>query len=428
MRNENGRDDSTAFDTTATPLYSQFIHLSRYSRWLDSENRRETWSETVDRYINFFSEKHPAHAKEILDLFGPIHSLSVMPSMRCLMTAGPALERDHVSGYNCSYCVVDSPRAFDEIMYVLMCFHPDTLVKTTRGAVEISKLLPGDEVLSFDESTKNFCWKPVVQVVQTPSAHKDKVRITLENGTTIQCTSDHTWLTENRGWVMAGDLTEADDLVAPKFQVYKVTSTITGKAYVGYTSKNVRCRFDQHVTEATGGLRKYASHFHNAIVKYGKDAWTLDILDYAYTQEEATAKERHIISTLATKTLGYNSTDGGEGTVGSLRTEEQRARMSATAYTRTDAHREAARARIKQAQPKINATRQTPEYREAQRLRNIGEHNPQFGKKLSDERKDLLREQNLGEKNAFYGRSHSAESLFKMKATKAANANRETVK
>lgn len=113
--------DSAAFDSTSTPLYSQFIHLSRYSRWLDDKGRRETWKETVERYISFFSAKHPSISDEISKLFEPIYNLEVMPSMRCLMTAGPALERDNVAGYNCSYCVINNPKAFDEIMYVLMC-------------------------------------------------------------------------------------------------------------------------------------------------------------------------------------------------------------------------------------------------------------------------------------------------------------------
>lgn len=113
--------DSAAFDVTSTPLYSQFIHLSRYSRWLDEKGRRETWKETVERYITFFSAKHPALAEEISKLFQPIYALEVMPSMRCLMAAGPALDRDNVAGYNCSYAVVNNIKTFDEIMYVLMC-------------------------------------------------------------------------------------------------------------------------------------------------------------------------------------------------------------------------------------------------------------------------------------------------------------------
>lgn len=103
-------------------LYQQVIYKSKYSRWLESEKRRETWGETVDRYINFFKEKHEG-TKGIpwKDLRSAIYNLEVMPSMRALMTAGKALDRDNVAGYNCSYIVIDSPRAFDEALYILCC-------------------------------------------------------------------------------------------------------------------------------------------------------------------------------------------------------------------------------------------------------------------------------------------------------------------
>ena len=105
-------------------MMQQFIHLSRYSRWIPEENRRETWTETVGRYFDFF-QKHLGRDK--LDdatrsrLEDAVLNLDVMPSMRCMMTAGPALERDHIAGYNCSYVAIDNARAFDEIMYILMC-------------------------------------------------------------------------------------------------------------------------------------------------------------------------------------------------------------------------------------------------------------------------------------------------------------------
>lgn len=108
-------------------LYQEFIHLSRYSRWLPEQNRRETWDETVDRYFNFFQKHLASRCKYNLDsetrelLKSAIISLKIMPSMRCLMTAGPALERDEIAGYNCSFIAVDNPRAFDEILYVLSC-------------------------------------------------------------------------------------------------------------------------------------------------------------------------------------------------------------------------------------------------------------------------------------------------------------------
>ena len=107
--------------------YQNFIALSRYARWKEDEQRRETWGETVTRYFDYM-EKHlkDNHNYKLStslreELEEAVISLSVMPSMRALMTSGPALDRCHVGGYNCSYVPVDSPRAFDETMYILMC-------------------------------------------------------------------------------------------------------------------------------------------------------------------------------------------------------------------------------------------------------------------------------------------------------------------
>jgi ribonucleoside-diphosphate reductase alpha chain len=106
--------------------YQEFIHLSRYSRWLPEKGRRETWEETISRYFDFFTE----HLEETCDykltnnlrneLEEAVLSQKIMPSMRCLMTAGEALKRENIAGYNCSYIAVDKPHAFDEILYVLM--------------------------------------------------------------------------------------------------------------------------------------------------------------------------------------------------------------------------------------------------------------------------------------------------------------------
>jgi len=107
--------------------YENFIALSRYARWLENENRRETWGETVDRYFNFMviqlREKHGyVPSDEILaELREAVFNRNVMPSMRSVMTAGPALERENVAGYNCSFIPVDNARSFDEAMYILMC-------------------------------------------------------------------------------------------------------------------------------------------------------------------------------------------------------------------------------------------------------------------------------------------------------------------
>ena len=102
-------------------LYQQYIHKSRYARYLPDEQRRETWEETIDRYLNFWVEKGKLTLEEANGIFADIHDLDVMPSMRALMTAGEALDRDNVAGFNCSYMPIDHPKAFDEMMYVLMC-------------------------------------------------------------------------------------------------------------------------------------------------------------------------------------------------------------------------------------------------------------------------------------------------------------------
>lgn len=100
--------------------YQAFIHTSRYARWLENEGRRENWGETVGRYMdNLVMGKVPQNTLE--ELRDAITDLSVMPSMRALMTAGPALDRDNTAGYNCSYLPVDDPKSFDEAMFILLC-------------------------------------------------------------------------------------------------------------------------------------------------------------------------------------------------------------------------------------------------------------------------------------------------------------------
>jgi len=125
--------------------YSKYIALSRYARYLDEEGRRETWEETVDRYIDFWKVRFEKHNSEVdakkkdgsnlphftYDVYEldallegareAIKNLEVMPSMRCLMTAGPALERENIAGYNCSYVPIDNVAAFHELLYILMC-------------------------------------------------------------------------------------------------------------------------------------------------------------------------------------------------------------------------------------------------------------------------------------------------------------------
>ena len=100
--------------------FEEFIYKSRYARWIEEEGRREDWPETVGRLIDYYVEKQPAIATAQKELYEAIFNLEVMPSMRALMAAGAAMDRCNVSAYNCAYMPVDSPRSFDETMYILM--------------------------------------------------------------------------------------------------------------------------------------------------------------------------------------------------------------------------------------------------------------------------------------------------------------------
>lgn len=108
-------------------LYQQYIHKSRYARYIDALQRREHWDETVNRYLDFMEEHLATNTSYKLDaetrakLYKAIYNLDVMPSMRAMMTAGAALKKDNTAGYNCSYLPVDDPKAFDEAMFILLC-------------------------------------------------------------------------------------------------------------------------------------------------------------------------------------------------------------------------------------------------------------------------------------------------------------------
>jgi len=103
--------------------YQTFIATSRYARWIEEEGRRETWSETVDRYMDSVVGPHLDSEDPYIgdQISTAILGLDVMPSMRALMTAGPAALRDNTCMYNCSYLAIDDPKAFDEAMFILLC-------------------------------------------------------------------------------------------------------------------------------------------------------------------------------------------------------------------------------------------------------------------------------------------------------------------
>lgn len=146
--------------------YRNFIALSRYARWLEDENRRETWSETVDRYVEFFrkhlSAKHGYSPTDTVfeEVRDAILHHKVMPSMRAIMTAGAALERSNIAGYNCSFVAVDHPRAFDEALYILL---NGTGVGFSVEARHVEKLPPVPDYIEPYDHDGNGAFHIVVE-------------------------------------------------------------------------------------------------------------------------------------------------------------------------------------------------------------------------------------------------------------------------
>jgi ribonucleoside-diphosphate reductase alpha chain len=107
--------------------YQNFIHKSRYARFLDNEGRRENWDETVTRYFDYFESELEEHQRYKVpstlrsELMDAVSNLAIMPSMRAMMTAGEAARRENISIFNCAYLPIDKPKAFAEVLYVLMC-------------------------------------------------------------------------------------------------------------------------------------------------------------------------------------------------------------------------------------------------------------------------------------------------------------------
>lgn len=398
----------------------EYVHKSRYARWLDKEQRRETWPETVQRYVDYFDGKFPHYPKQ--EIYEAILALEDMPSMRALMTAGAALERDPMAGFNCSFIAIDDVRAFDEILYISMCFHPDTEVVTRNGNKAIKDVVIGDEVLSIDETTGESTWQAVTNQVKTASAHRPKVEVTLDNDHSIKCTADHKWLTTNRGWVEAAELTSEDDLAAPGWQVYQITNTANGKVYIGQTSKGVNTRFKEHTFTANNPSKPANWHFAKALRKHDAAVWKVEVIDFAFSEAEAHLKECQWIAKMDSVVTGYNSTTGGEGAPGYKWTDEQRKYRSENMPEWSQEQRDAQRLVLAQAQEKIVATRQTPEYREAQRARNLGANNPMFGKTATDERKAQISMQTAGEGNPFFGKTHSEVTKQKIRESQKDNS------
>ena len=165
--------------------YSSYIHLSRYSRWNDDLGRRETWEETVDRLIEFYAKRYPEHVLTLAEIRTSVLNLDVLPSMRSLMTAGPALEREKLAGYNCSYLAVNTPRAFSECLYILMCgtgvgFSAEQ--QEVQNLPEVPKnIVSSDDVIVVKDSKEGWAmsYKKLIQYLyngEVPQVDYSRIR------------------------------------------------------------------------------------------------------------------------------------------------------------------------------------------------------------------------------------------------------------
>lgn len=209
---------------TQLDIYQQFVHLSRYSRWREDLKRRENWKSTVDRYISFFSEKFPdKYPKELIR--DAILNLEVMPSMRALMTAGPALERDAISGFN--------------------CLSGDTLVTTLEYGIVPIETLKGKEVHIVDGNGK---WvRSTCKSYGKQHLYKITFNTSGSGRFSIKATKDHRWILKDGSEKITQDLNKNDRLAsvsAPENTTIDINSNdinknpgfgmIDGVSYYGY--------------------------------------------------------------------------------------------------------------------------------------------------------------------------------------------------
>lgn len=205
-------------------ILSDITVFQKYAKYIPELNRRETWEELVTRNKEMHQKKYPQLHDEIENVYKFVYDKKVLPSMRSLQFGGKPIEISPNRVYNCGYAPIDDWRVFGEIMFLLLggCFEQNTEVMTKNGNKKIKDVTIDDHVLTYDENTDSYRWVHPIFAGETPTANKQKIELTLENGKIIQCTADHKFYTTNRGWVEAQDLTADDDIQvfdAKKFEI-----------------------------------------------------------------------------------------------------------------------------------------------------------------------------------------------------------------
>ncbi len=198
----------------STKILSDITVYMKYAKYLPELKRRENWDEIVGRNVLMHTTKFPDLATEIYNAYKLVYDKKVLPSMRSLQFAGKPIAVNPSRIFNCSFLPIDDYRAFSETMFLLLggCFEENTELLTIDGVKKIKDISCNDYVKTYNFDTKEYTWVQPSFAGMTLSGHKQKIELTLENGKKIQCTADHEFLTTNRGWVKASELSEIDDI------------------------------------------------------------------------------------------------------------------------------------------------------------------------------------------------------------------------
>jgi hypothetical protein len=205
-------------DKDTKSMMSNAKFFEGYSRWNDELNRYETWEESVERVMNmhrvYYASKMTPELEEKISFAEKLYKQKkVLGAQRALQFGGDQILKNPMRMYNCTSTYADRVEFFGELFHTLLCFEPETKIKTKTGLKMIKDIQISDEVLSYNEEDNIYEYKSVYNVIENPTEHKEKIELELENGAIFRCTSDHKFLTKNRGWVEAKDLNEEDDII-----------------------------------------------------------------------------------------------------------------------------------------------------------------------------------------------------------------------
>ena len=197
-------------------ILSDLVIFQKYAKYIPETNSREDWISICERNMAMHIRKYPQLRGEIKRVYSTyVIPKKVLPSMRSMQFGGRPIELNNTRIFNCAYAPVDHPFIFAEAMQLLLggCFKEGTMVKTRNGDKEIQTITTDDEVLTYNEDKQIFEWVKPKFAGETLTANKQKVKVTMDDGSVIYCTADHKFLT-SEGWVEASNLTDKHKIIS----------------------------------------------------------------------------------------------------------------------------------------------------------------------------------------------------------------------